>query len=211
MARPVGSNSLLEVALVSTYQGSTILNIIHYRLLTAAPAVLDGDLVVDAAIAVLQTPAESLAKVFRDAANAAMELLHFRYQWIFPDRYSPVQVDDNCGAGQNANDGLPSNVAGVITKRSIFAGPHGHGSFHMSGLSAGDTNGALLAGPYKVLLSVIAARLDDSISLSALLSGASLVPVIHDRASPATSAQWGEASVQDTARVMRRRTLGVGI
>lgn len=211
MARPVGTNAILEVTFVGLYQGSTILNVFHYRLLSASSAIFDGDLVVDAAIAKLQTDPLGAANAFRDCVNVAFELLHVRYQWIYPIRFSPLTSDNNCGGGTVVGQELPSNVAGVFLKRSIFAGPHGHGSCHMSGLSVQSVVGPVLSAEYKTDLSVFAARMDDTISLSEILSGASLAPVLYDRSSPATSALWNETQVMESVRVMRRRTLGVGI
>jgi len=213
MARPVSSNSVLEVTVRSRYQGSVILSVLHYRWQTATPTTINGDLVVDAAREIFEVGITSVLSFYKLAVNAGFAIQAVRYQWIYPTRYSYEDFSDHADTGTLAGDPLPSNLAAVIIKKSPYAGPHGVGSVHMSGLTTLSLieDGSLLSVGYKSALNSLAGALDNVIDTGVALAGSTLVPVIYNKVNPEGSPQWNEHAIPDEPRVMRRRTLGVGI
>lgn len=130
-------------------------------------------------------------------------------QTIRPNRYvkSIFSIGSN---GTNAADTTVTNVALTITKRSDIANRRGTGSVHIpvspdsAGLDAGRIGGAIKAAAtaFGTLMSS-----DQSI----LTASTNLSPCISNAAGTFPSVPYTNFIVQLTSRVVRRRTVGLGI
>jgi len=210
MPRTISSNSILETTFVSSYQGQRILNVFHYRWVTSTPTVGDGDDIVDAAIAVLHAAGTGATEAFKDAINEEMTLENVRYQWVFPARWSFVSSTLNVGAGTTIGSAMPSNVGATAQKISEYPGPGGRGSTHMTGAVMESYEGGIWTTGYRTKIGTFMATMDTSIDTGAVLAASSLQPVLMHKADPAISVRWLGAFVNNSPRVMRRRTLRVG-
>lgn len=210
MPRQVGSNSVLEVSFVSSYQAQRILNVFHYRWQTVSPTTGDGDAIVDAAIDVLHAPIIGAVPSFRDCIAESMNLERVRYQWVSPFRWSFVSSGLNCGPGTQMGVGLPANVGATAQKVTEYPGPAGRGSTHMTGAITEFLNGDSWTTPYKTLIGAFMSRMDDVIPTTEVIAGSTLQPILLHKAAIVESVPWRDAFVHPEPRVMYRRTLRVG-
>jgi len=210
MPRNVGSNSVLEVTFVSSYQAQRILNVFHYRWLTISPTSGDGDDIVDAAVAYLHNGTLGAVPAFQDCIVEDMILERVRYQWIYPFRWSFTSSDTNCGPGTRVGIGMPTNVGATIQKVTEYPGPAGRGSTHMTGAISENYEGGLWTAGYKNFLGSFISQMDNIIDTADVLAGSTLQPILFHKAEPALSVPWSDGFVHPEPRVMRRRTLRVG-
>jgi len=139
------------------------------------------------------------------------DLQTVRCQIIAPNRRVYYERIRN-QPGTHAENMETTNLAGVITLRTDFAGRNQVGNKHIGPLPA---TGAVmsageLTGAYKTLLGTLATALMSNLTLAAI--GAVAKPVIYhggDTVPPLTD--WIKtAIVGETVRVMRRRTVRLG-
>jgi len=200
-----GDNIL--VTMVGNMVGQTIMNTFYYRV-TQAP----GTLLQQADVL------ESLDNLLNSAGNLFPKVLaaippeySFEASWlqvVFPGRYVAYKFPE-VASGQGDAPGITANLAGVVVRRTDKAGRDQVGTLHVL-VGSGDEgvlNGRV-GGATKVALDALAASLPTSYTVS----GYTFRPVLTPFNNPDGSAKWiDSAFAQDTARVMRRRTVGLGI
>jgi len=212
MARPVIQNAVLEVASEMSVQGQTLLNIWHYQLIGATPGTYDGDDIVTAVIAEIGTgAADDLALLMRAYTNEACDYVRTKYQWVWPTRYAPVFSGVGAGPGTNVAQPLPANVAGVATLQSTLAGPAGRGRKHFGGLSVDDIDAGSITMALAGGIENVCQLMGQTIITGGIAGGGNMLPIIYHRDVPTLSQIWDSFVVRMTSRVMRRRTVGVGI
>lgn len=206
MGAPVGS--VFEVTFRTLCANQRCLNVLHYVVETetseTVPAVEAEQLAI-AADAALQTD-------FLNCLGTNCQLTEVVAQCIrdtLGNRFArQVLAVDAAGTGPAHSD--QPNIAGVITKRTNFAGRWAVGSFHMPGVPINTADqGVWEPGGYKSALGVLAAELLESITTA---SGGVYAPVLyHPTGVPTWTTPLHATEVQDQVRVMRRRTVGLGI
>jgi len=102
-----------------------------------------------------------------------------------------------------------TNVSGVITKQGALANRHNIGSMHMPAVPNGYASAGDCSGTYLTLLNAWAAKFTDVQTVAA--DTVNYFPVIFNKTIPADSAFISSAFPQTSLRVMRRRTVGLGI
>jgi len=138
-------------------------------------------------------------------------------QKIWPTRYRQYNYirDVNGTHGEGAET---ANLAGVLTMQTRIAGRGEQGNKHIGPLPHGPTSvdEGLLVAAYKTLLTTLGTKLYADIPVVAL--GLVCKPIVLHRELDdeghiinMTSTDIFTAAVQDTIRVMRRRTVGLGI
>jgi len=209
--RPVTGGSILEVANVGLINGQTIMNVWHYRWDGAPSVAVDGDLITNVLRPVLQGgPLPGLLDGLKAMCNEICAWQYIRYQWITPIRYAPIQNPIDSGNGAAVDQALPQNVCGVVTLQSIFAGPGFTGRKHFGGLSVTDEATGLMTNEFRLSANLIMEVMIQEVPTPGVQASSTLVPVIFDRLNPENSVPWIAYHVQDTSRVIRRRTVGVG-
>lgn len=130
-----------------------------------------------------------------------------RVQKIRPVRFSPG-VAAVADVGQDLNNTENTNSSAVITRAASLSGRRFVGSLHLPGLAAGNMDNGSVALGFLIKMGTLASRmLNDFTDLVGATKG---VPVlVHKTGLPADSALT-RAITQQTVRVMRRRTVGVG-
>lgn len=215
----VVGNSVCQVTLISTLFGQTVMNTFHYRLDLSGGNVAAGS---------------AFLSDFNDALNAGGGLfeqyilclptqalnIHADFQWIDPDRFIKRTFVVNPTGGA-AHVCTTPNLAAVLELRGNIASRRSVGTKHLPGL--GGT--AVAAGIVQAELRAQIQELGDQAVLDVAVGGRTMRPIVFGRARPSYTKPDGTVvpalpkSYKDvtgyvdqaTARVMRRRTVGLGI
>jgi len=210
--RPVQGGAIIEVSNIGVLNGQRVMNVWHYRFDGAPTPIVDGDELQSELRAVIQGGAAAgLLPALRAMCVEPMDWQRIRYQWIAPIRYSPVDVTVGNGPGADVAVPLPQNVCGVVTLQSIFAGPGSTGRKHFGGLSVDAIEAGLVTAAFKAAAILVMETMSSPVPTPAVQINSSLVPVVYDRVDYTISVPWTGYTIQDTSRVLRRRTVGVGI
>lgn len=205
MATPLQQNSIIAVTAWQLYQGQLLLNVNHYQFQDLAQAP-DYRVEMNALLADLNAVG-SLAERMADACHEDWELTRLTAQPVFPVRLASQELAVN-RAGAKPGTAAPSNVAGVITKHTDLATRYGIGSWHQGGLRAVDVENGVIANDLDTDLTNI------GIQVNAARDGTNpnvFVAVLWNINTPNRVTEITGTSVRDTSRVMRRRTLRVGV
>jgi len=130
----------------------------------------------------------------------AQKLSTVRAKFESQNRASPGNVAVDCDI---------TNISGVLTKQGALANRRNIGSVHMPAVPNGYASAGDVSGTYLTLLNAMAAKLTDVQTVAA--DTVNYFPVIFNRTTPADSPFISSAFAQTTMRVMRRRTVGLGI
>ena len=208
MAFELNNGAIVLVSVMSSQQSNVIMNTLHYQYTTqAAPVQYTGPcLQLAQAFEVVNT---GLVDLMRDIQHNS--LLHFAVwvQPIFPNRYTKVRIEFPRPGRLDAPP-LPMNTAMTITKSSAIAKRYGRGSFHIGGMTTlhmaneGSWNQAGLT-----LGNNIAAKLTANVATVDPIGV--FTPVLFNQAVPQRITFVDGAVAQNSIRVERRRTLGLGI
>lgn len=196
----------VEMTLRGTLNQQRIISVFHYEVLTAST---EADTTAALLLCAQQfdsgTNNPTLALLASQSEDYILETI--RAQRIDPVR--SIYVDATSGLpGTVGETSMPPNVAAAITRRGPFSGRKYVSTLHVAGIPVtGMLQGVLTAGQ-KTLLEVVATRLKSVWALSG--DALEMRPIILNK--PLAGPSYGiEATVvQNTARVMRRRTVGVG-
>jgi hypothetical protein len=206
---PLSNADIAQVTIIQDYQGSVIMNVLHYMAATDSQ-VADGPGEITNLLTKVNTQVGSIGEQMRD--NQVDVLTHVRAlgQVVYPTRrpYMNLNLAIN---GDIALAGMPSNSAAVITKRGLHAGRGRTGSFHLCGFPIGSVTDASLTAGMQLALNGIGQLLEAT--LTGVAAGLSWKPVV----APPRAGDGGIANElvgtfsQPEVRVMRRRTLFRGI
>lgn len=205
MAYPIEEGSILQVSMVGTNAGQMFVSLFNYWF-TDGPTIDDGHNAALESLGELAAAGKLLEK-YTNIIGPNITNIEFYAQWIDPTRYARVRDFNGPYAGTHPFDSLSPNYAVAITKRGQGAGRHDVGTLHMPGVpSSAIENGMLTAG---ALIDYNALR--DQVIAGFTIAGArTFNPILFNRAEPSASAYISTGFVQPTARVSRRRTVGVG-
>lgn len=183
---------------MATLHGQSIQNVFHYRVNTAP----GGD----------QTAAFSVA--FQNIGAAMKEVLS--NEWVFVgcvvQKFYPTPPEyaiwnyTGAGAGEVAENSLPTTVAATITKQTLYAGRLYRGRSFIAGLPVTYDDDSLLSSAAITALTPLATLIGQQISYS----GYTFDPIIYHRVG-GTHTLITQATVRAPLRVQRRREVGRGI
>lgn len=205
---PLPLGAVIEGVIRGELTGQTILNVFHYRVDNQSTI----DNIVDEVDQFLDDWAAigdgSFMENFMDCQVSNYTQREISAQAIYPVRYVKRSVT-TATVGDRGNAGS-ANLAAVITKRTNLSGRSKVGAVHIAGLTGADFNGGLIQPGFKADLLTFGANIVAPVTASA--GGGIYNPCIYHRniANPKTDLITGVV-VQDTVRVMRRRTVGLGI
>lgn len=193
----------------SSYAGQQIRYVLHYRV-TIAGSSVSPELDLDAMAANFAAPGSN-------TLTGALQGLHvadFNFDAVSAQRVWPTRTIRmttlSSFPGILIEAGLPPNTAAVVTKRSLTPGRMGLGSLHLSGVPVSYvTNGEIDAGSipnYATLLAqLFASRTVPAVTMS-------IEPgMFNPTFPPAFFSRMFDTILQTTIRVMRRRTVRLGI
>jgi len=200
---------IIECSFVGDAFNQTILNILHFRVLTAATGtttVQSDSQATAEAIAI--TGSSDLASLMLPLLSNSYTMESVRAQDVFPIRYAPVLVD-SIGTG-SAGTGERTNDAGVISKQTRLSGRDQVGSIHLGPLATGSVDAGFMTPTWLEAAQTLADAMEVVISP---VSGLTMEPVLWHRTKTVLqnySDRVTNCTPRESARVMRRRTVRVG-
>jgi len=111
--------------------------------------------------------------------------------------------------GTRPTDAEAANLAGVITRHGPFGTRHDVTNLHLPAIADGDFIGGKLTAQQITRMGTLGTKLLNQITVPG--EALTLDPVVTSRANLAAYRALIAFAVQDTVRVMRRRTLRIGI
>lgn len=138
---------------------------------------------------------------------ATYTLLEIRAQRFKPTRSAYSSVFPVGAVGTNAGAATTANDAAVITYRTAFAGKGQRGNMHIGPMPDAGAAAGLITNAYKATLGVLGNAMLASFIPPG--SGSLCVPIDYHKASNLFDL-WQSFRLGDTARIMRRRTVGIG-
>lgn len=203
----IADHSILLLTFEGKLFGQQVMTNLCYRLdndppgeITGAKARLDDLLATVIGVGGLYTK-------WLNAISRSVKSCEAYGQIISPVRYAYRDALDAADEGLIASDALAPNYSAVVVRSGVLADRHNNSVLKLPGVpSNGIIDGVVQAG-YGVALDEFAQA---SIEALPFGFGTQAFPVAFNRATPANSRDLDLAYAQPTARVMRRRTVGVG-
>lgn len=208
---PLFVNDVIEVSYAGLTLNQRTLTIRHYAITNPGTTASESLAVKQIADGFAANVLGSNSNVYLAACGTNFELQEIRAQKISPNRNrfesSPVNRFGTFGELVVT----ATNVSGVITLQTAKAGRKQIGGIHMPGCPEGAYTGGRPTVAYRNALENIAFTNLNAFTIPA--SGLVMIPVIYHRVlvGAGTFDPITNTRVQDTLRVMRRRTVGVGI
>lgn len=205
MGQPVGS--IFQVAIESLVNNQRLLNVLHYRV---EEETTEADIQAETENLAGQVLAfNGIVDKMLDCMSNTANVTQVTAQCIRNTRFVRAVVEDN-QEGNIVSPCAAQNLAAVITKRTTFSGRWAVGSFHLGGLPVTAYQAGVLDNAFKALVQALADELLDPIVIPAV--GGTYIPVLlHPVGQHGGSTVINAVEVQDQVRVMRRRTVGLGI
>jgi len=209
MPQPISNDAIVEVSFVGRHAGQRTLNLLHYKAKNIVGPIDFTSLVADLQAGIMGLG--GLVEAYSNCISMDWRLEGVRWQVITPNRFAFhwFPLADNPGGIEVAS--LPPNDGGVIIKRNDLTGRRNRGIVHMPGmpgtwvvdglLTSAAINAYQQFGDEMIVPLVVPQSPDPS---------GSLEPVIFNKGNPTFSPVFTSATPQSTARVNRRRTVGVG-
>ena len=209
---------IVEIKILYTVNSQVCMNVLHYQVSGNTTGFSPQDLTEGILDDFLTVTGTSVLDTMQDMMSNQATIFDVTGQGVWPTRYAvrhrPVTI-----VGDNINAVNAQNLAATIEKIGLLGNRHNVGSFHLGGLPPGHfVAGDLSAGALTLLDNIADALL---LPLSDGLSTAEYIPVILNKEPiPGTDpvryqisggSEINETVRQVSARVMRRRTKGVGI
>lgn len=203
----ITAGNILEFTFQGTYQSQTILTVLHYRYdgPTTFEYLDEFSLIYQHLVAA----AGSMHEKMRDASSEEVRWTNVRQQIIYPVRRPYHDTGTVASGNRDLPDPMPVNVAGVINKQTDKLARGRTGSMHLCGMYLQDQEVSEWKAAYLALLQAVANKIPEEIAGSA--AGAKWIPVTWSRSQPANDATIIDANAMSTVRVMRRRTVRVGV
>lgn len=201
----IGAGSILEMSYHGKVDGQLFISQLHYLFATGT-TIVDGEAAALEMIDNLNN-AGNLSDDYLACIPDEVGGIRLRAQWITPIRYRYVVDPGGVRQGTVASPSMPSNVAVALTKTGEKANRHNIGTLHMPAVPASFIGDSLLTVLGQIAYDELCSDLPDNFILA---TGQDLRPVLFNRVAPSTSVQIVQAFPQDTSRVNRRRTVGLG-
>lgn len=206
---PVAPGDVAQVTFVGRHHGQTTMNTFHYRTNdtnSADSSVIQTNLANQLRAGV--GGGDVLETAFLNCCAQDYTLQQIWVQIVRSVRYAASKIARSV-PGNVLVDSNATNISGVITRRAALAGRAFVGSIHMPAVpdtyySNGDISGTYLAALSAMATASLQVVTDTGLSISWL-------PCLLHRTAPLTSTFLSTAFVQTNLRVMRRRTVGLGI
>lgn len=203
----VAPNAICQIIIRGLHENQEVMSVFHYRYTDTSP-IADGAAILEL-IWNRWNAAGKMLEVWENCVSEKVTAIETRLQWITPTRFAYVTKTEATGlTGKVAGDAYPTNTSVAITKRTINAGRTQVGTLHMPGVpSTFIGNGAVRPVAVTAYAALIAEML---LRITTLGTVVNLDPVIFHKSSPDISPIFVNCTLQPTARVERRRTVGLG-
>lgn len=192
---------------VTTLCGQRVMNTFWWEVTVAPTPLLEQDVAFDA-LNDQMNEATGLTNRFDACLPSNLDWYGIWFQVIGPTRLVKVTFA-RTGNGQFNGEAGSANVAAVITRRTQYASRVGIGSLHVPiATEPIAIEGGFVANALRTPLNALAAKMKENVSAS----GYTLRPKVTPNADAVGGIPWVyQTFLQDTVRIMRRRTVGLGI
>lgn len=206
-------NDIAQLSLRGVIAGQRIIMVRTYR--CSAPSAGTTTYTEDMQALIAKVSADSLGGIrgrYLSLLPTAFSLSEIRAQVIYPTRRVLVSVTQTGQNGSNEGSGNVTNLAGVITFRTALSGRKQISNVHVGPIPPDAISAGSLDAAYRLPMT----ELKDLLTAVLTPTGfdvASWTPCVYHRAAVAPAPRYDDiltGVVQTTARVMRRRTVGVG-
>jgi hypothetical protein len=209
-AAPIALGDIVQVIVGSTAFGQQALNVVYYRATGNMGPNSYAASLSDLVASVLVDPVTGIVPELLKCIGPNVTVNFVQAQKVYPVREIPLR-QIAASAGQHADDCDAFNVSAVILKKSETSGRGRTGSFHVAGIPSTAYALGSLTTAYRTILSGL--RVAIGLPQDSLVPGSDWRPVIY---SPGMGVGFNQHEIIETAinpyvRVMRRRTVGVGI
>lgn len=200
----VVAGSIMETVLYGLSSGQVTMNVFHH---TVESSVSDGIASLEASINTWRGAADRVDK-YLAMCSEDFTIQSVSAQWIFPTRYRRVVQSTGGDPGLIASPALPPNVQATIEWTGFAAGRGVSGATRVAGIPVNANINGTWVGASRT------AALSFGLLMSSpytTIAGDRFLPITYHRANPALSQRiyfWEE---KDSLRVLRRRTVGLGI
>lgn len=205
MSREVSTDAIAEVVFRGMLHGQVVMSLFHYRLNNAIVN-SDGTALATALNGFLNNATRLLGD-YASACSNELEITDVTVQWVYPTRYSLQRFTPVVTNGGNVDPSLPSNVAIALLKRTFLTGPRQRGVTHMPAVPVSNVVGSVLVAGALASYQLVCDDMDD---VYITTGGETFEPLIYNKTFPVTSPQIQSVTVEETTRIMRRRSVGVG-
>lgn len=209
MAQTLAANSVVEITMRGTYQGSSVLNVFHYYNTTNA-IVANGDAELLAMISnfrlLVWNPGGGAG--VKDRLVDSFTLDYIQAQQVAPTRqyYQYTAIGET---GARAEPGIPSDTNITLSFRTARALQGTTGSKHFTGLSITDMSAAVWTNA--TILNWVSQGSNMRVTLAGGAITASWDPIVWSPRRSTDRALIVGGNVQQEVRVMRRRQFRLGI
>lgn len=209
---PILQGDLIQLTFVGRWQQQVIMLTTHYKCRTPP----DGSMTTGLALSNLidfvdPAGANSLGDVYIKCLPENYTLREIWAQKIYPAREVKIQRPVSYAGLWATADAETGNVDAVVTLRTTKAGRSQVGNKHIGPMPADGYTSGLISAAMVIAMTTLAEGL--ILSLSPATAGV-YDPCIYHRGGDGAAAKSdlvASYAVQTTARVMRRRTVGLGI
>lgn len=217
MAYPIDPNDVIQLNIVGFIHGQEVMNTLHYKMSQTSPSVADGETLLNALFTDMDQ-AGGLLDLWAQTMPANLGGIFIELQKIYPLRYrkkvyTPTVTFGNRAASTTTNNAAVISLHGdAATRRSV-------GNKHLV-TGPSDIDGGLLDPGYKGAVT----DLMEQMLVEYTLGTSVIIPIIWGKprsaytqcgrdypALPALRTTVVGGIVEETARVMRRRTVGLGV
>jgi hypothetical protein len=211
MADPLALNDIVQITVTGSYEAQVLLNVMHYKAENAPdPGRTYEQGLTDLVAAIKNDVASNWVPSLLDCMGQEAGIDKIRAQRVYPTRDYYVDVTE-AQPGTHANPVRTANIAATLTKQSSRAGRGRSGSFHVFGVPEGTFDLGRFLAAYMELLDTLSVNLKKT--QVEHLGFSVWYPGMYN-GSLGTPLNWSDIvqiTPQDTVRIMRRRTLRVGI
>jgi len=198
-------NSIVQLTFEGRHDGQQTLTTMSYQYVDDA-TVIDAKPVLQAFGNVALGAGHVWEKYLQCLSVDVGDLLPY-VQLIGPPRYAYIAATIVPENGLLTGPCLPANTAQVVTRRGDIADRRNISTLHLPGVPVAAVENSFLLPAQQALLQSF---VDQSCQAIVTPTGQLFVPVAYRRSDPAFSRKVTEGFVQNTVRVVRRRTVGVG-
>lgn len=208
MGRPAGS--ILEVRIKGEIFSQVCMTVLHYRVIDPSTLEPGGPEEKDFLDSISIGAPFDIMSAYTSCQGATYLNNLMEAQFVAATRFVNV-TKVIAEPGLRVGAVTAQNVSAVITKRTDLAGRSQVGSIHMPGIRATDYASGKIAAGLLADLQTLTTPLSEIVIST--VGGGSYQPVIYhrDKLPPVNMDPIRSWVVQDTLRVMRRRTIRIGI
>lgn len=210
MAYSIVLNDLIEVRIMQRISGQTVMNVLHYQVdQEGGTPVTNGYGWLQQLALWVANDADGVVDNMRERTCTAVQYTGVYAQKIRPTRYRAAYAPLTLTGDIPDEPISTQNQARVFSKLTELAVRGGTGSFHLAGFPATDIeNGeftpAVLLGDGQLVNALEA-------SITPVIGQARVRPVVWSGRPTSVMKPILDVEPQRTARVMRRRTVGLGV